>query len=99
MNKGAHLIVAVLGILVGLGGVLVGGLLVLVYFVWRDYEPVYLPQGMTPPAERAEEFFVAALVALSVVAQLAALPVLAALVHFTAAPRGPLPDTHGPEIP
>ncbi len=66
MNKGAHLIVAVLGILVGLGGVLVGGLLVLVYFVWRDYEPVYLPQGMTPPAERAEEFFVAALVALSV---------------------------------
>jgi ABC-type antimicrobial peptide transport system permease subunit len=65
MNKGARMAFAVLGILLGLGGVLVGGLFGFVYFVWRAYVPVYLPEGMTPPAERAEEVFVAALVALA----------------------------------
>jgi uncharacterized membrane protein len=50
-------IVTVVGLLAGLFGLLFGALFGFVWFVFRDYEPIYIPHGMTQPARQAEEFF------------------------------------------
>ena len=54
----------VLGLLLGVFGLLVGGMFAFVWLVYRDYEPIYMPHGMIPPADKAEEFFIWAVTSL-----------------------------------
>jgi len=61
-------ILVVTGALLSIFGFIFAGPFALVYFVSRDYEPIYYPRGLPTPAERADEFFLLACACLAAVA-------------------------------
>lgn len=51
------------GLLLGFPGLFTGGFFAMLWVLFRDYDPIYLPAGVLPPSERAEDFLMGAFVA------------------------------------
>jgi hypothetical protein len=61
-------LLVVIGAVLSLLGFTFAAPFALVYFAYRDYEPIYYPRGLPTPAERADEFFLLACACLAAVA-------------------------------